>query len=58
MSSVVLYNCKRCRNSVIDWLIKFYNSLPHSSAKARFSSKTDSNFRPRKSGCCEAPNIA
>ena len=35
MSSVVLYNCRRCRHSVIDWLIKFCNSLPHFSVKAR-----------------------
>jgi len=35
MTSVVLYNCRRCRHSVIDWLIKFCNSLPHSSVKAR-----------------------
>jgi len=55
MTSVVLYNCRRCRHSVIDWLIKFCNSLPHSSVKARFSSSTDSNFRPRKTLCCEAP---
>ena len=55
MSSVVLYNCKRCRHSAIDWLMKFCNSLPHSSVKARFSSSTDSNFRPRKTLCCEAP---
>ena len=55
LTSVVLCNCTRCRHRVIDWLMKFCNSLPHSSIKARLSSSTDSNFRPRKTLCCEAP---
>ena len=30
MSSIVLYNCRRCHHSVIDWLMKFCDSLPYS----------------------------
>jgi len=46
MSSVVLYNCpRRCRHSVIDWLMTFCDNLPHFSVKARLSSSTDSNFQ-------------